>query len=540
MKNRNSKRAFSAGSALLLGLAVFSVLLVGYYILFPSRGVITSDTVDTLLWGQASADSGRIFNPDFEYAALLPFGGNLLMWPAVKLFGVTMAAQAFGMICFFLIFVAAILFFGRQMGWNMKWSCALAVLLLLVLSSSAKLREIYWEHVLYYSLGTLFFLVGFGLFARYWRESRERGKKQTFFLAALGLWCLLTGTDQMEIVTLFLLPLFGAIAAEWFFDIRGEVSAEDRKNTLKALAVILIGTGIGFLTGAVLKSGLTASYQNAYSGMSATSQWAENALKFVDHWFSLLGIQGAEQVSLFSPDGILNLLRMLAGLVLIAAPAAAAVLYPKIKDRLLKILILFHWLMTAFLMVGYIVGKLSASNWRLSPLAASSVILCVAFGRYLAMEKIGKRLACLVLVPLGLAAAISAGEILKMAPDQKMDTGLHQIARELSEMGLDYGFATFWNANGVTVVSDSQICVRGVDLTDDGLKPITYQSNIHWFEDQPGQEEYFFLLEEKEFLSLESSHPLLEEEHEEKVLSNGYVVLVYPENIVRKVLEENL
>lgn len=540
MKKKISNKILELGvsglAAVLLGAAACA--LAAYYILFLSGGFITSDTVDTLLWGQASWDSGKLFNPDFGYAALLPFGGNLLMWPLIGIFGVTVQAQVAGMFLFFLLFLAAALFFARQMGWSTGWSAGFAGILLMVLSSSAKLREIYWEHILYYSLGTLFALVGLGLFAR-WMDKSENGsqKGKLLTLGLLFLWCLLTGTDQMEILTLFLVPFLGAVLGERFFDIRGNLSKAGQENTWKAAAVIMAAIAGGVLLGFVLKGDMVAGYQNGYSGFSAVNKWLENAMKFPEHWFTLLGIEIKGGVTLASPGGIMILLRLLGAVTLIAAPAAAAICYRKIEDRKLRILILFHWMMTALLMVGYIAGKLSASNWRLSPLVASSVILSVAFGRWLSQRATGKRLALLALAPLVLMTMLSASDILGINVQEKKEQGLYQLSAELEEQGLDYGFATFWNANGLTVVSDSRIKARGVDLTEDGLKPITYQSNLQWFEDQPGQEEYFFLLEKKEYESLKKDHPLLTASHEKITLSQGYVALVYEENILRLITE---
>ena len=41
-----------------------------------------------------------MFNPDFGYAALLPFGGTTVMIPLVAIFGVGMTAQHIGMAIF--------------------------------------------------------------------------------------------------------------------------------------------------------------------------------------------------------------------------------------------------------------------------------------------------------------------------------------------------------------------------------------------------------------------------------------------------------
>ena len=56
--------------------AVLSAGTVVYYIVYPSAAYFHADCSDTILWAQASYDSGTMFNPDFGYAAMLPFGGT--------------------------------------------------------------------------------------------------------------------------------------------------------------------------------------------------------------------------------------------------------------------------------------------------------------------------------------------------------------------------------------------------------------------------------------------------------------------------------
>lgn len=81
---RNDRTALSAFLRILPWIVtLLAAAAVGYYILFPGWGYFHSDCTDTILWAQASYDAGALFNPDFEYACLLPFGGQLLMLPFI-------------------------------------------------------------------------------------------------------------------------------------------------------------------------------------------------------------------------------------------------------------------------------------------------------------------------------------------------------------------------------------------------------------------------------------------------------------------------
>lgn len=105
-------------------------------------------------------------NSDFYYACLLPFGGQLLMVPFVAIFGVSMTAQLCGMVLFAICFGLALAFLLRSMNFSYKWSVFGVSALFLIVSISEKLREIFWCHIIYYSLGLLFVMVGLGLVLR--------------------------------------------------------------------------------------------------------------------------------------------------------------------------------------------------------------------------------------------------------------------------------------------------------------------------------------------------------------------------------------
>ena len=152
---------------LLLALGAGTVL---YYIIFPAQGYMTGDSMDSLRWAQASVDSGRLVSPDFSYAAVLPFGGNLIMAPFVAIFGYSAAAQIAGMCVFAVALIAAMFYLARGIGLSRFASSGFVTACVLILSLSPKLREIMWEHIFYYNLGILFFCIGFGLAVRILRS----------------------------------------------------------------------------------------------------------------------------------------------------------------------------------------------------------------------------------------------------------------------------------------------------------------------------------------------------------------------------------
>ncbi|MBR0485747.1 MAG: hypothetical protein IJJ69_13400 [Oscillospiraceae bacterium] len=529
-----------AGSLLLL---LTALALVGYYTLFPSRGYFHSDTTDTIMWAEASYESGSIFNPDFGYACFLPFGTNVLMRLLIPFTGVSMTTHVFGMLGFFILFSVSLILMLRQMNWKIGWIAVTVFAELMICSGSTKLREIFWGHTIYYSLGVCFIFAGLAMIFRYMKlikrtetfHSPERIRKNRIHLIlciiSIGIWFLLTGSDQITAITIFALPVTGAVFCERWLDTDTKIFSKRNLYTLILLIVMLGMTIAGYFLTVLASQGMTADYADAYSAYSDMEKWQENLEKFPLAWLSLLGVETKANAPLMSAESAGSLLCIITGILLLILPVAALLYWKKIKDARLRILILTYWFMTLLIMMGYVFGKLSAANWRLSPIVAMSVIVSASFLRWAFSQADRKRLAVLLTACIMAVSGIHAKTILFMPKDNTAQNYLYTLAEELEKRNLTYGYATFWRANSLTVISDSKIKCRGVALEDGQLWVRKYQCNMNWYKDQTSQETYFVLLSSEEALELrESEYALLAKEHEEFALQ-GYVVWVFEENI---------
>ena len=529
-----------SGSILLL---VLALALVGYYTLFPSRGYFHSDTTDTIMWAEASYESGKIFSPDFGYACFLPFSTNLIMQALMPFTGVSMTTHVLGMFGFFILFSGSLILMLRQMGWKIGWISIAVFAELMLCSGSTKLREIFWGHTIYYSLGVFFIFAGLAMIFR-WKKLikrtetfrspdklRKNGIHLVLCMIGISIWFLLTGSDQITAITIFALPVMGAVFCECWLDGETKLCSHRNLYTLILLMLMLLTTVAGYLLTQTEAGGMTADYADAYSEYSAMDKWQENFQKFPLAWLSLLGVEAKADEPLMSADSAKSLLCIVNGILILILPAAALLCWKKIKDAKLKILILTYWFMTLFIMMGYTVGKLSAANWRLSPIVAMAVIVSVAFLRWAFSQADWKRLSVLFVACVMTVSTIHAATIISMPKDNTSENYLYALADELEKRNLTYGYATFWRANSLTVISDSRVKCRGVALEDGRLWVRKYQCNLQWYKDQPEQEKYFVLLSASEAQELkDSSYELLTREHEEFSFRNC-VVWVFDENI---------
>ncbi len=527
-----------------IALLALSVMIVGYYILIPSRAYFHSDTTDTLMWAAASSESGTLFNSDFHYACVLPIGTQLIMQLLIPFFGVSMTTHVLGMLIFFLLFTGSMVWMLKEMGWSWNWTAFAVFCEVLMMSSSEKLREIFWGHTIYYSLGVLFCFVGLALLFR-WMKLRERKaaikefdpKDRTDYkliavTVLIFLWFLLTGMDQLIAMVLFSIPVIAAFLCERFLDSDSKLLSGKNFQPAVLAAIMAAGMLLGYLITGVLAKDITANYENGFSSYSAMSEWMNNLLKFPEHWFSLLGVTGKDGDPMLSGDSIKSLLALLASLVLLVLPLIALCCYRKLEDARLRILTLTYWFMTLLVMMGYTCGKLSSSNWRLSPIAAMAVVVSAAFLRWAVSQVSMQRIISLMMVPVVCCCCLNVKTILSMSPTAHEDTTLYKLAECLERNGFTYGYATFWNANSLTVISDSAVECRSVWISEDrGVTNYGYQTADSWYLDQPGVNKYFLLMTPSNKETLEASDSVLLSREHYEITAEGYIIWVFNENL---------
>lgn len=506
------------------GFAALGIVL--YYIIFISKGFYHGDCSDTILWAQAMIDGKTITNPDFRYAALLPFGGNLIMAPFVAIFGYSMKAQIIGMVVFALLFTFALVFFCKSANLNYKWCSLTTAFVLLILCSSEKLREIFWCHIIYYSLGVFFLLLGLGLVLTILNKEKFSMKHYVI----LFIWTTLCSINGSQSFTLYTIPVIGALIAERFFD--KDTPFINKKNSRYGLVILNMGTAIlaGLILAKVINGDVKAGYQEAYSGFDNKNDWVNNLLSLIPGFLTLCGVAPSDE-ALFSYSGILILIRIIGVLMLLIIPIVMLFMYKKFEERSYRILLLTHVILSTLLILGWVFGMLNAANWRLSPLVVTSSILCIMFIRWLFHQKDLLRFSVLLSIPTLLMLIIFTTDVADTAMKKQSEANqkLVSIGNYLKSEGLEYGYATFWNSNSITLLTDSDVKIRCIGQSNGNLYARMYQTNINWYKDN-SYSEYFLLLSEDEFnsyLGAESyQHPT------EIQCFEDYYILIYNYNIM--------
>ena len=255
-------------------------------------------------------------------------------------------------------------------------------------------------------------------------------------------------------------------------------------------------------------------------------------------WLKLFGVQSLTDKKMSDPEGIVNMIRIIAAGIIAVMPVIATCFYSKYKHdnrgKAMRIFIWLHWAASALVLSGVVFGLLSGAEWRLVPMLGTALILSLMFVLYALTEKLsGARVGALLTIPVIALSFMNLKDVSDMPIDNYKDNILFAISECLEDNGLTYGYATFWNANAITVISGSKVKVR--DVTNDSLSKRLYQSSSKWYDDQEGQEEYFLLLSDNEFNDLQDYIAPLEYKVVRRIdpVINGfpYHILVFNENM---------
>ena len=530
------QQALDIGAYALMALTFFYVV---YYILVPGKIDFHSDCTDTIMWAQAGYDGKCILNPDFGYACLLPFGISLIMQLFIGITGVSYTTHAIGMIAFLILFTIGFVLMLKQAGFGLYNISVSYFCTFFLLSASKKLREIFWGHTIYYSLGLLFLFFGLFLAFRIYQNRSETGKKLIIPAAALAVLCVLASTNGVQALTIFVFPTAAAlIAAIWLdFDIEN-ILAKDNLKVMGIGLALVIAAGLGLKFGAALAGEIKAGYAESFSKFESSDTWFDHIHSLLTNWLSLAGVDIEKGDDLMSGKSIINILRLFLNAFIVSIPVYRIFTYEKMKHTETKMVFIAHWVSSVLVLIGWIFGKLSAGNWRLSPVYCTSIVYCFFFLKELSEEKKYLRFSSLVYILFVICAGAALVNIAKADKDfDKSDNG-RKLAL-LQKYGCTYGYASFWNANATSVLAGDKIQVSGVDLKDEGLRKISYQSNINWFSDteHKDKETYFMLLDRNEYARLKEIDPIVAARATfvDDTTDEWYVLLLFDENIADRI-----
>lgn len=562
------KRPVGKVVSYIIPIAIFLYVasVVIYFITSAYRAEFHSDCTDTILWANASIEGGAVYDENFGYACFLPFGINVIMQPLINMFGLTMKAHIWGMMSYFILLTLFFCLMLKEMHWNIRSILIACSVFLSMTISSQKLREIFWQHTIYYTLGILFIVIGLYLYFHMLNLSEKikslnpkdiKGKitflRFMIVFVFLAVFIMFTATDGISALSIFAIPFIAALFAEFFVNTDNNITSKKALKTIAMVGCFGIMIILGMKLNARWTGDLKAGYQDAYSVFSPIGEWTNNMHNFPLAWMKLNGVQdvvyqtkdNGEAIRISDMEGIQNLIYILSSLILLVMPIIASCFYPKFKKskdgHMIRIFVWMHWACTAIVLMGYFFGVLSGADWRLTPIIGTSLILSIFFVHWAVSTNTPvQRIAVFLSIPVLMVSMLNLKAVKDIEKDYHKANNLYGLAEFLEDEGLTYGYSTFWQANAITLISDSEVKVRDVNIDDNGVSARIYQSSKEWYKDQPGQQEYFLLVNPYEYQTLINiQSPLLMEKTKElsvTINNTEYRVLVFDHNFIPEVV----
>ena len=519
-------------------LFAFAVALTIYYILGPFAGEFHSDCTDTIYWADATVESGEIVSSTYYYSAVLPFGGQLVMIPFIWIFGFSMKAHLAGMIVFSLILAASLFYFFRSSGMGLAWAFFYSAVTLLSFFSSAKMREIFFGHVIYYSLCILFFALFAGTAFRFFLNGGDgKGKipaKAGLYACLFFALSLFIASDGFQMIVLSTAPVFAAIAAELLLDGKRKFGSVGELKPVFFLAIGAVCTLAGLLLLKLVSHGVEAGYQSGYSTYDDMGKWFENLSAFPKSFFTLIGVDIRKRDPVFSLGSVLNILRLVFGTSVLVIPVVAAFNYRRIKTRAVRITVIAHLFVSGFVMFGFVFGNLSTANWRLIPMFGTAVITsCVCAWEMLGHSRVPTRISVAVSALILSAAMLSGTGALTVSAGQTGNRYLYELSDYLQQESLTYGYADYWESQAISLILGPDVKVRCVRFgLGNEIEMYPYQTDRNWYDGSDGSDRYFMILSSSDrikYVASDSYNAVSSDlTGEEKV--GDYYVMVFSSN----------
>ena len=486
---KHKKIITTAGGLFVYALGLFAVL---FYLYKRCRGEYNADYTDTILWANASVECGKFCNPDYWYAYFLPFSGIPIMIPIVAVFGLTYFSHQLGMTVFVLIFAAALYFFMRSADLPPAHALALSGVTLIIMCASQTTRMIFYGHVIHYSLSILFMAVAF-LLLKHSTVFTHENKSARIFTLLVPVWCMLCCTNGMATIILFFIPFVGSVIFERYIDPR-PFTLEGDKHFIQTIALFIAGGLCGFAI--KLTAFGNMDYEDSITALLPSDGWVWKQSPFLNEWIKVLTDFSEDDVMMMSFDGIRILCMYGLALIILIVPVFAAISYRKIKNRMIRLVIIFYWIMFFMTLLTYSISYALVSFWRLAGLACAAVITTLLFMVYMLRKRQHVRFVVL-LIPVFAVCSIVSLINLKKLPSAVNTNQNDQLIEILKENDLKRGYSFFWNgANAVNVLSDNEIVISPIETYEDGTYMVKrYQSEAWQYEDAPGIDRYFVIVD---------------------------------------------
>ncbi|UVK53937.1 hypothetical protein DBIPINDM_000295 [Mesorhizobium sp. AR02] len=489
--------------AALLILAINFCFLV-FYVFVKYKTIFHSDSAMKVLLAREIVQSRNFFPPDWYYGNndIVVVFGHLFIIPALAFLPAGFTVHAIsGLVTSILVLHSVWLAAGlAPIGKTRRTliTASVAAGMSGVLAENLYGQASYGT-ILYMSLYSIYCLV---------RLMRERSTKNVVIWSVL-LCALITaefwGNPQRAIVTIGM-PLIAA--ALWSIH-RLHPASVGRASLVGTAASICAAIG-----GGTILYGVTFAHANNASRDASSIQWlpyeaiASNLMVLGKEVLAVFGGSPPGGSGLLTVIGLYGALRLIVAVILVAliVRSVATSARPHEEVRPLAIYGSLALLSVCLLQVATTIPNLAdpiGSSRYLVPALVTMAIVALATPLDMRLRPIEFLSVAVVLAGLLTSAYptfVRSDTLshLNLVQQKPRTIDLSDLARYLQANGLTYGYATYWNAGSVSVLSDEHVLVRQITLDSALPMPMRFLSADRWYNADTWKGETFLLLSQED------------------------------------------
>lgn len=507
------------------------------YVFYDYRGLFHSDGAAKVLIAREIFDTLNFFPAEWSYVNgdLFVIFGHLLILPLLTFLSAGFLVHAISGAIFSLLILHSI-WLVTGLATLPVWR-RIAVVAVIASGISGFMAENLFGQVSY---GVVVFFCCHLVYysSRYINSEGVPNKKWVILLA--GLLLLAYWANPKRAFVTYSLPLISALV--WLLL---STTGSDRRKLLDVIGFSLVGAAAG----GALHTATITKVNNVLG--AANAQWLPYELILRNIKLSLKGIYAQlgglpqAEVSLFTEVGLYAGLRFaVASLVIVMVPITIrrGTNSQNGKPKLLVLFAAFSLLFALFLQTTTSMPDMS-DPIQSSRYLVPGVILCLIV---LMMSEIdGSRPPVWALSIATVMAILGTGAYNTyrlsglnservLAQSSGLNPERQQLIQLLAKNNLQYGYASYWNASVLSVLTDEKIRVRQIHIQNGMPVPMRHLSSNRWYHPAMWNGKTFLLLHDREAglidwrkMSQMGASPA--EQHR----YNGFVVFVFNENLAR-------
>lgn len=420
----------------LAGVFVILCYFLAEYVVYN----LDSDKSSELILGKMLAEEGGICSPNWYYSTELRVLNTQLIWAPLFALGLSWhAVRVTGSIIMYVLLVLGLWFYCRQAGMKKSFPYIAAVMLL-------PLSVKYFDILLlgaYYIPHVLISFVALGLF--FAQAKTDQVKKAVLCFAANMVLAVIACMGGLRQLLILYIPLVLAAALNLSFHEKSKTAV----TMLWSSFALLLGGAAGYLinSGYLAQKYVFTSYESVtYKSFSLAS-----LEKAINNLFNVFGYE--EGTTLMSVGTLLNASAAL--LVLLSVCLAVYILKRRKRYPIITVFTSSFFLLCliAHLLLFSFTNMKNDVNYVV-PIAVYAIVVIFsafqgdgAFGRY------GRVISALLLAVVLTSSALRYDDMRK----QDHTVNLRAVEEKLLEQGYTQGYASFWNGNVLTELSEGKI-----------------------------------------------------------------------------------